>query len=155
MIESKRVQREYAFDVAASPEHIFPLLCPVREREWIKGWSADLVYTASGVAEDHAVFTTDFPDRGRGIWVVSHYDLIGFEIGFAVFYPGMYVERLDVQLTRAQSGKTRTRWRRTYTSLTEDGRRYLERNTGEILDHRMEKQKSELQAYFESGDGSA
>ena len=28
-------------EVAAAPERVFPLLCPVREGDWIAGWKAE------------------------------------------------------------------------------------------------------------------
>jgi hypothetical protein len=151
MTQSKRVKKEFVFEVAAPPEQVFPLLCPVRERDWIAGWQADMVYSDSGLAEDHAVFTTDFPDRGRGTWVVSHYDPQRFEIGFTVFYPDACVERLDVQLAPRGPGSTRTRWTRTYTALSETGLRYLERNTGEALEARMDGLRAALQKYCAPG----
>jgi hypothetical protein len=151
MRQSTRVQKEFVFELAAPPEQVFPLLCPVRESDWLDGWEADMVYSASGVAEDHAVFTTDFPDRGRGTWVVSHYDPQRFEIGFTIFYADACAERLDVSLTPSGPASTRTRWMRTYTALSEAGRRYLERNTGEALDARMAGMRGALQKYCETG----
>ena len=147
MTQARRLKREFVFEVAALPERVFPLLCPVRESDWIAGWEAHMVYSAGGLAEDHAVFTTDFPDRGRGTWVVSHYDPTRFEIGFTIFYPDLCVERLDVRLAPCGSGATRTRWTRTYTALSETGLCYLERNTGEALDARMDGLRVSLQKY--------
>ena len=42
------MSRSWEHQVAAPPEKIFPLLCPVREKEWIPGWHAETVYLASG-----------------------------------------------------------------------------------------------------------
>lgn len=42
-------------------ERVFPLLCPVREREWLQGWDATMVCSESGVAEPGCVFTTVGP----------------------------------------------------------------------------------------------
>lgn len=151
MKQSKRVQKEFVFEVAATPERVFPLLCPVRESDWLDGWEAQMVYSACGVAEDHAVFTTDFPERGRGVWVVSHYDPRRFEIGFTIFYTDICAERLDIVLTPVGSGSSRTRWTRTCTALSEAGERYLEHNTGEALDARMAGMQAALQKYCESG----
>jgi hypothetical protein len=35
----KRLILEYAGLVSAAPEAVFPLLCPVREYEWLDGWN--------------------------------------------------------------------------------------------------------------------
>lgn len=58
----------------AAPEEIFPLLCPVREFDWIPGWDCRLVYTASGLAERGCVFQTDKPGEGLDTWVVAHHE---------------------------------------------------------------------------------
>lgn len=50
---TERVRKQFSRSqhVHASPEAIFPLLCPVREYDWIPGWDCRLVYTESGLAE--------------------------------------------------------------------------------------------------------
>jgi hypothetical protein len=42
----------------APPETVFPLLCPVREAEWVPEWKFKTIYSQSGVAEDGCVFLT-------------------------------------------------------------------------------------------------
>ena len=69
----RRVQRgEQRYE--ATPETVFPLLCPVREYDWLEMWDCTMVWSASGVAEQDCVFTTAFPDAGREVWVVSRYE---------------------------------------------------------------------------------
>ena len=47
----KRVTRTYTQGLAGTPEVVFPLLCPVREADWIDGWDPVLVASETGVAE--------------------------------------------------------------------------------------------------------
>lgn len=110
-----------------------------------------MVYAVSGAAEDHAVFVTDFPDRGRGTWVVSHYDPARLEIGLTVFHAVEHMERIDIALEPDGSGGTTTRWTRTYTALDEASTRHLERATGQPLDARMAGVKAALQHYCATG----
>ena len=56
---------EHTALVPAPAHRVFPLLCPVREPEWIPGWSCELIHTASRLAEKGCVFRTDSPS-GRG-----------------------------------------------------------------------------------------
>lgn len=56
--ERTRVHFRQPQHVSAEPEAIFPLLCPVREFDWIPTWDCDLVYTGSGIAEEGCVFRT-------------------------------------------------------------------------------------------------
>lgn len=72
---SGRVERSYVQLLHARPDRVFPLLCPAREYEWIEPWQCDLVYSSSGVAEPHCVFTTRFPDDSSDeVWVISRYE---------------------------------------------------------------------------------
>ena len=32
----------------APPATVFPLLCPVREAEWVPGWTVRMIHSASG-----------------------------------------------------------------------------------------------------------
>ena len=46
---SRSYATELHFD--APPDRVFPLLCPVREYDWIDGWECRMVYAETGVAE--------------------------------------------------------------------------------------------------------
>ena len=71
----KRSISDYSRHIAAAPEAVFPLLCPVREVEWIEGWRAETLHSASGVAELDAVFTTaPLSDVGPEVWVCSRHE---------------------------------------------------------------------------------
>ena len=59
--EAKRIVREYTMRIDASPDRVFPLLCPRREYEWIPDWKSDIVFSESGFAERDCVFTTVLP----------------------------------------------------------------------------------------------
>ena len=77
MVEFKaeRVVKSYTMTLGAPPVDVFPLLCPVREYEWIEPWSCDMVFSASGLAENNAVFRTNFPTQGdEENWVVCRYE---------------------------------------------------------------------------------
>ncbi len=61
----RRVRHGYRQAINATPDTVFPLLCPVREMDWLAGWRPHWVLSASGVAERHCVFQTpgdDGPD---------------------------------------------------------------------------------------------
>ena len=56
------------FGIEAPPERVFPLLCPVREHEWIPAWKAEMVHSKSGFAELDCVFRTNNPLEGNRTW---------------------------------------------------------------------------------------
>lgn len=65
----------HVMQLAAAPGEVFPLLCPVREYEWIDGWQCEMIHSASGVAEAGAVFRTSFAQDGPiDTWVISRYE---------------------------------------------------------------------------------
>jgi hypothetical protein len=150
---AQRVRRVFVHRVDAPASSVFPLLCPVREREWVEGWEAEVVSSASGLVEDHCVFTTDVPAHGRATWVVSTYDPSAHRIGFTVFHPRGWVERLDVVVVGESSSTSRVDWTRTYTPLDEDGRALLGESTGPALDARMARLHASLRQFLATGSG--
>jgi hypothetical protein len=149
--QAKRVRRTFSHRVMSPPDRVFPLLCPVREHEWIDGWQAEIVFSERGGAEDHCVFRTDTHDRGLATWVVSVYDPHAHRIGFTIFYPDRYVERLDLGLEAEPPGATRLVWTRTYTGLSEAGNDLLEEATGARLDQRMHHAMASLEHFCATG----
>lgn len=69
-----RVTRTYTQQLNASPDRVLPLLCPVREADWIEGWEPTEVWSSSGVAEPDCVFTTA-SDDGIAIWYITRLEL--------------------------------------------------------------------------------
>jgi hypothetical protein len=68
--------RSYTQRIEAPPEVVFPLICPVREAEWLDGWADgfELIYSASGFAEKNCVFRTYGHGEPEMIWTVSEHD---------------------------------------------------------------------------------
>jgi hypothetical protein len=63
-----RVTRSYTPQLVAKLEAVFPLLCPVREVDWIEGWMPLSVVAESGFAERDCVFTTS-AEPNDSIWL--------------------------------------------------------------------------------------
>jgi len=147
-----RIVKTFTHRIRAEPGRIFPLLCPVREVEWIEGWSSDLVYSGSGVAEKHCVFETDFPHTGLMTWIVTRYEPARCRIEFAITRQGSHVEKLEIAGEDNGDGSSTLRWTRIYTSLSAQGKAFLEQHTGEPLDTRMEHLGRALDHYLQTGE---
>lgn len=65
---------EATYELAPAAERIFPLLCPVREYDWIDTWQCELVHSRSGLVEQDCVFVTDFPGQGREVWHTTRHE---------------------------------------------------------------------------------
>jgi len=112
------------FTVPAPPERVFPLLCPVREYDWIPTWQGELLHSVSGVAEEDCVFRTALPPgTGSMTWVVSRYEPPA-RIEFSCFVPDFHVFRLKIALT-ASVGATRLDWTRRWLAISPQGEAWI------------------------------
>jgi hypothetical protein len=94
----KRASHTYRQRLAASPEKVFPLLCPVREAEWAEGWMPKLVISSSGVAEHDCVFiTADEPTDA--IWYITCYEPERWFVEMLKIVPSLTACRLQIQLS--------------------------------------------------------
>ncbi len=114
----------HQFTVPATPERVFPLLCPVLEYRWIPHWRCELLHSASGVAEEDCVFRTDFPDAGPMVWVVSRYEPPA-RIEFTCFVADSHVQRLKIALAPAADGATRLDWATRWLAVTPRGEAWI------------------------------
>ena len=95
--QAKRVAHQFTQTNVATPARVFPLLCPVREAEWVPGWQYRLIYSKSGVAEAGCVFITEENNR-QTTWIVTEYDPATFRIAFVWVDPGMVAAQIRIQL---------------------------------------------------------
>lgn len=103
IVRPNRATRTYTQRLVGSPEAVFPLLCPVREADWIQGWDPILVVTSSGVAEPDCVFTTA-AEPSDAIWyIVRHEPAVGF-VEMLKITPSVTACRLTIQVSRAEGG---------------------------------------------------
>ena len=144
-----RVVYEYEHFLEAPAEEVFPLLCPVREYEWIPQWQCDMIYSESGVAELGCVFSTDFGDDfGRETWVVFCYQPAE-KIGF--IRSGEYrTTRYEIFLSPQGSG-TSIRWCQEITALSSSGDDVVTAFTKECFDALMISLNKMLAHYLATG----
>jgi hypothetical protein len=136
--------------VRAEPETIFPLLCPVREFDWIPTWDCDLVYTESGFAEEGCVFRTDAGDGGLDTWVVSRYEPPK-RISF-VRVNRLRVIRYDIYLEPEGDGSTALIWEQEITALDDEGDRHVAAQSQEEFAATIGKVERMLEHYLETGE---
>jgi hypothetical protein len=146
-----RIVREFTFEVPVLPSVVFPLLCPVREYDWIDGWQCEMVYSDSGVAEDRCVFITRFPNEPELVWMCVRFEPAAGKLRYVVTGPGSHVETLDIEVDEVEGG-SRLNWRRTYTALTEDGEKWMREWTGAPLDEEQRLLARALDHYCRTGD---
>ncbi len=72
---ARKIRSSFVQQFQAPPDKVFPLLCPVREHEWIEPWQCEMLHSDSGIAEKNCVFRTRFPgEPSDDVWVINHYE---------------------------------------------------------------------------------
>ena len=117
--------------LAASIETVFPLLCPVREYDWIDTWDCEMIHSDSGIAEDGCIFRTQ-PIASLGIdretWGCVRYEPPR-RIGFVRTSEHLLM-RLDIDLAPEPGGAgCRATFRVTATGLDDAGDSLIDRLT--------------------------
>ncbi len=144
-----RVRFRQTQHIRAEPEAIFPLLCPVREFDWIPTWDCDLVYTASGVAEEGCVFQTESGDGGADTWVVSRYEPPA-RISF-VRVDRLRTIRYDIHLRPESDGSTTLAWEQEITALDDRGDHHVAGQRQEDFAALIGKVERMLEHYLQTG----
>jgi len=149
--QGKRIVHEYEQTNAAPPEKVFPLLCPVREADWVPGWEYRLIYSRSGVAEEGCVFITPNEDGSETTWVVTEYDPSTLCIGFCWVNPGLVVAQIKIVLQKRSPQETTAHIRYTYTGLSDKGNREVERYDEKWFRHKMRSWEAAINHYLKTG----
>ena len=122
----KRAVRTYRQTINAKPDKVFPLLCPVREAEWLDGWNYTMIYSASGLVEEGAVFSTSNPGDEDTIWVVTRHDPAARRVEFARFTPHSRTCFLKIAVSALGGDRSYVDVSYTYTSIGTAGSRCIE-----------------------------
>lgn len=113
---AEHVDHHYIQTIHAPPHDVFPLLCPVREKEWMPDWEARMIHSRSGLAEAGAVFASP---RGTGetVWYTAAHEP-DRHVRFVRFHPeGVVVDiSIDVAPDGPDDSKVAVRYRFTATS---------------------------------------
>lgn len=119
-----RVTRTYTQRLCAEPARVFPLLCPVREAEWLERWDPISVTTQSGTAEVDCVFSTCASPRNTLWYITRHEPETGF-VEMLKITPEVTACKLRIQLNATREG-SEARITYTHTSLGPAGDAFVE-----------------------------
>lgn len=98
-----RVTRTFTQHLLASPEEVFPLLCPVREAEWAHDWAPTVVYSHSGVAEKDCVFVMP-SEAGDEVWMITRHDPERWLVEMVMVAPTVVAMRVNIGLRPSDDG---------------------------------------------------
>lgn len=149
IVKPNRAVRTYTQHLVAAPDAVFPLLCPVREAEWIEGWDPALVVSASGVAEPDCVFTTRSGPVEAVWYVTRHEPLAGF-VEMLKITPGVTACRVTIRL-RAAAGGSEADVTYSHTSLGPEGDAFVASFTEDFYREFMRDWESRLNQFLSRG----
>ena len=127
-----RASHTYVQNLVASAKDVFPLLCPVRELEWVKGWPLTACYSNSGLAENDCVFITESSGRSV-VWMITQYDVDNTFIEMIRINPEETACRLQIQLKEILHDSCSASISYTHTALCPDGEKFVEKYTAEYF----------------------
>ena len=132
-IDSGRITRSYTQRIDAPPESVFPLLCPVRESDWLDGWidEVEMVHSESGLAEDGCVFRTRVPGRPETVWMITRHDPVQRLVEFFRVTTGLVATRLRIGVEARAHGSNSVHISYTFAPLSPAGRAFVEENHSE------------------------
>ena len=146
-----RVTHTYTQTLDGTVAQVLPLLCPVREAEWVPGWAPHVIFTASGVVEPDCVFTTHDPDAGPdavAIWSVLSRDKAAGTVEMLKVTPGFLVVRVSIALRRRGTGGCFADVTYRYTAIGPAGEAYVRRRTAEAYAGFMRRWEDALNTYL-------
>lgn len=139
---AKQVTRTRRMTIPAPPEVVFPLLCPVREHDYLDYWQADILHSDSGLAEKGCIFQTPGPET----WYIAEHDRQAGRIVFIIFADSR-LSRLEVELREQTEGSLLT-FTYTHSALDAAGERFVEDFSQELFAAKMERFESGLKRYL-------
>lgn len=146
-----RVKRTYTQTLMAPPAKVFPLLCPVREAEWVNGWNPDLVLSETGVIELDCIFVMPGQPH-ESIWVVTQWRPQEYYVEFVKVTPGLTVGRIEIGLRPGAGQQTLAEVSYAYTALSEAGEKFVESFTEAHYEAFMKAWEAELNHYLLTGE---
>jgi hypothetical protein len=147
-----RFDREYKMHISGAPEQIFPLLCPVREYEWLNGWKCTMLYSKSGFSEKGAMFYTSsgFPFYKRLNFYVTEYDP-NKRICFLIVINAVGTILFSIDLIPNGNDSTILIWHYVVTSHSKFGNRLLKTElTPEKFNKDLENKEQDLSFFIKN-----
>ncbi len=123
---ARRITRTYCQTINATPERVFPLLCPVREAEWLDGWQYTMIYSESGLIEEGAVFSTPHAGEEDTVRIVTKHDPRKREIEFTRFTPASRICVLRIAVRAKDEDKSFVDISYTYTATAPAGNAFVQ-----------------------------
>ena len=154
-VDAGRITRTYRQRIEATPDRVFPLLCPVREAEWLDGWreAYRMIHSASGVAEDGCIFRTQSNGRAETIWMITRHDPRERIVEFVRVTTGLVATRLAIEVKEASKASSSVNITYTFTPLSPEGVEFVRKNhSEEAFRHDMAFWEDSMNHWLRTGE---
>jgi len=148
----RRLARAYRQSINAPPKTVFPLLCPVRESEWLDGWRYTLIYSKSGLVEEGAVFSTQNAAEVETLWIVTRYEPENLRLEFTRFTHKSRICVLGIAVSTKTASSSHVDICYTYTSIAPSGNSFIEGFTEEAFLKSVRFWEDSMNHYLETGE---
>lgn len=145
-----RKRHSYSQHIKAGREVVFPLLCPVSEKNWVPGWNPEKVISNSGVAEHDCIFVTS-TEKESSIWIVSKYDQVNYGLEMYKVTPQHTVGKLEISLEPTSENLTIAHISYEFTALDKSGADFLIEFTEEWYVEFMQGWEKAMNHYIATG----
>ncbi|MDX1479722.1 MAG: hypothetical protein R3301_18545 [Saprospiraceae bacterium] len=135
----------------APPPEVFPLLCPVREADWLEDWQYEMIHSESGIVEQGCVFTTPHHGTHPTTWYTVLHDPAQWQVQFVRVTPGEMVVHIAVHLEAFGTNQTRAHIAYTYTPLNDAQTSYVHHQLPEDFRNSMTWWETALNHYLQTG----
>jgi len=127
---------------------VFPLLCPVKEADWIPGWEPNLVISSSGLMEKNCIFV-ELEGEEEAIWVVPTYEHNRYLDMYRIL-PGVSISQFSI-LLKEKGELTEANITYGHTSLGEQGDKVVDEFTEESFNAFMGHFETAINHYLLTG----
>jgi len=143
------VTRTFTQHLVAEPSKVFPLLCPVREADWLDGWDPPAVFSESGFAEPDCVFLTE-ASPVSAIWYITRHEPGNCFVEMIKITPNITACKLTIQL-RPVEGGSEAEITYSHTSLGPEGDTFVASFTEDYYLQFMKDWETRINHYLTHG----
>ncbi len=110
-------------EINSTADKVFPLLCPVREYEWIPKWECEIITSKSGFNEKGCIFKTKNSYGAESmIWTTQEYDAFTYTVRFTNFTSSGFVVNFRINLFDLKTeGKCKAVFNYEFIPVSEEG----------------------------------
>jgi len=150
--KAKKLIRTYCQTINAEPAMVFPLLCPVKEAQWLDGWQYHLIYSESGFAEEGCVFSTPQEGEQDTIWIITKHDKDNYEIEFTRFTPDSRTCVLNISVEPQNENTSSVHIEYAYTAISDEGNKFIAELTEEKFLSAVKFWEKSMNYFLETGE---